>query len=82
MPSVSQPDPPGLMHDDPRLLPPWRGSSSFLGAFITDFCGHLRPIHSVVSIPNLDIGSGSSAAQHRWWRCGGKHRAADRRRRR
>jgi hypothetical protein len=28
--SVHQPDPPGLIHDDPRLLPPWRGSS-FLG---------------------------------------------------
>lgn len=42
MPSVSQPDPPGLKHDDPRLLPPWRGSSSFLGTFITDFCGSLR----------------------------------------
>ena len=26
-PRVYQPDPPGLMHDDPRLLPPWRGSS-------------------------------------------------------
>ncbi len=24
---VHQPDPPGLIHDDPRLLPPWRGSS-------------------------------------------------------
>jgi hypothetical protein len=28
-PRVYQPDPPGLMHDDPRLLPPWRGSSLF-----------------------------------------------------
>lgn len=26
-----QPDPPGLIHDDPRLLPPWRGSSLFSG---------------------------------------------------
>ncbi|PIJ30506.1 hypothetical protein BMW24_022245 [Mycobacterium heckeshornense] len=26
---VYQPDPPGLIHDDPRLLPPWRGSSLF-----------------------------------------------------
>ena len=26
-PGVHQPDPPGLIHDDPRLLPPWRGSS-------------------------------------------------------
>ncbi|RVW08594.1 hypothetical protein EGT67_17010 [Prescottella agglutinans] len=24
-----QPDPPGLNSDDPRLLPPWRGSSPF-----------------------------------------------------
>lgn len=29
-PRVSQPDPPGLIHDDPRLLPPWRGSSFFV----------------------------------------------------
>ena len=28
-----QPDPPGLIHDDPRLLPPWRGSSHFYGSF-------------------------------------------------
>jgi hypothetical protein len=27
MPGVDQSDPPGLIHDDPRLLPPWRGSS-------------------------------------------------------
>ena len=27
MPSMHQPDPPGLMYDGPRLLPPWRGSS-------------------------------------------------------
>ena len=26
---VYQPDPPGLIHDDLRLLPPWRGSSLF-----------------------------------------------------
>jgi hypothetical protein len=30
-PRVYQPDPPGLIHDDPRLLPPWRGSSLFWG---------------------------------------------------
>ena len=30
-PGVHQPDPPGLIHDDPRLLPPWRGSSFFVG---------------------------------------------------
>ena len=29
MPGVHQPDPPGLIHDDLRLLPPWRGSSLF-----------------------------------------------------
>jgi|GEM_PF-6284609 len=35
---VDQPDPPGLIHDDLRLLPPWRGSSSFLGDFfLNDF---------------------------------------------
>jgi hypothetical protein len=31
MPGVHQPDPPGLIHDDLRLLPPWRGSSLFRG---------------------------------------------------
>lgn len=31
MPRVYQPDPPGLIHDDPRLLPPWRGSSLLQG---------------------------------------------------
>ena len=31
-PGVHQPDPPGLIHDDPRLLPPWRGSSFVWGA--------------------------------------------------
>ncbi|MUL46053.1 hypothetical protein FZI85_10145 [Mycobacterium sp. CBMA293] len=30
-PGVHQPDPPGLIHDDLRLLPPWRGSSHFQG---------------------------------------------------
>jgi hypothetical protein len=30
-PGVHQPDPPGLIHDDLRLLPPWRGSSLFQG---------------------------------------------------
>jgi secretion/DNA translocation related CpaE-like protein len=34
MPGVDQPDPPGLIHDDLRLLPPWRGSSLFWGTFI------------------------------------------------
>ena len=41
MPGVHQPDPPGLIHDDLRLLPPWRGSSLF-----TDFpshCGYVSP---------------------------------------
>lgn len=33
MPRVHQPDPPGLIHDDPRLLPPWRGSSHFRGDY-------------------------------------------------
>src|SRR5262249_50822384 len=30
-PRVYQPDPPGLIHDDLRLLPPWRGSSLLWG---------------------------------------------------
>jgi hypothetical protein len=34
MPRVYQPDPPGLIHDDPRLLPPWRGSSLLWGKFL------------------------------------------------
>lgn len=33
MPGVHQPDPPGLIHDDLRLLPPWRGSSLLWGVF-------------------------------------------------
>lgn len=32
--SVHQPDPPGLIHDDPRLLPPWRGSSFISAHFV------------------------------------------------
>ena len=32
--SVRQPDPPGLIHDDPRLLPPWRGSSFISDHFV------------------------------------------------
>lgn len=32
---VYQPDPPGLIRDDLRLLPPWRGSSSFPGTTVT-----------------------------------------------
>src|ERR1700741_5445982 len=37
---VHQPDPPGLIHDDPRLLPPWRGSS-LLSSFrpVSTGCG-------------------------------------------
>ena len=31
MPGVHQSDPPGLIHDDLRLLPPWRGSSLLWG---------------------------------------------------
>ncbi len=34
MPGVDQPDPPGLIHDDLRLLPPWRGSSLLWGIFL------------------------------------------------
>ena len=36
-PGVHQPDPPGLIHDDPRLLPPWRGSSFIHSPFPTDW---------------------------------------------
>lgn len=56
MPSVSQPDPPGLMHDDPRLLPPWRGSSSFLGTFITDFCGSPQIYPQICAHPQSRCG--------------------------
>jgi hypothetical protein len=34
VPRVYQSDPPGLMHDDPRLLPPWRGSSLLSGHYL------------------------------------------------
>ena len=40
-PRVNQPDPPGLIHDDPRLLPPWRGSS-FFGALMVRRFGACR----------------------------------------
>jgi hypothetical protein len=40
MPGVHQPDPPGLIHDDLRLLPPWRGSSLFWG-FLSHY-GYFR----------------------------------------
>ena len=43
--SVHQPDPPGLIHDDPRLLPPWRGSSFFCGRT------HLLEPHNSVDDP-------------------------------
>lgn len=42
-----QPDPPGLIHDDPRLLPPWRGSSLFSGLFRV--YGPLNPTTQVVA---------------------------------
>ena len=41
MPGVHQPDPPGLIHDDPRLLPPWRGSSSVWGRWVSGGAGFL-----------------------------------------
>jgi hypothetical protein len=41
MPGVHQPDPPGLIHDDLRLLPPWRGSSLFYGLFVVRISGEL-----------------------------------------
>ena len=42
MPGVHQPDPPGLIHDDLRLLPPWRGSSLFWGLFSPDILARSR----------------------------------------
>ncbi len=48
MPGVHQPDPPGLIHDDPRLLPPWRGSSFIHSLFPTDW---LRP-----AVPSTVVG--------------------------
>ena len=42
MPGVHQPDPPGLIHDDLRLLPPWRGSSLFLRTFVVRIGGELQ----------------------------------------
>ncbi|GAB4993597.1 hypothetical protein MAHJHV58_36840 [Mycobacterium avium subsp. hominissuis] len=45
-PRVYQPDPPGLMHDDPRLLPPLAGVVPFLGSFRAVSPGFraLRPV--------------------------------------
>ena len=42
MPGVHQPDPPGLIHDDLRLLPPWRGSSLFQTLFVGRIVGEVR----------------------------------------
>jgi hypothetical protein len=42
MPGVHQPDPPGLIHDDLRLLPPWRGSSLFRTLFVDRIVGEVR----------------------------------------
>ena len=75
MPRVYQPDPPGLIHDDPRLLPPWRGSSLFWGQF---FAGRRRAriralrdafpsslaacrefVHTRVSSTNADLATGA-----------------------
>ena len=60
-PRVYQPDPPGLMHDDLRLLPPWRGSSLFWGNFpgIQTIQQRLRRVAGTV----LSVGSASIAPQ-------------------
>jgi hypothetical protein len=51
MPGVHQPDPPGLIHDDLRLLPPWRGSSLFQGVFrIADKSTILPRLRNVVFV--------------------------------
>ena len=42
-PRVYQPDPPGLIHDDPRLLSPWRGSSLVWGKYSSPLGPLLRP---------------------------------------
>jgi hypothetical protein len=46
---VDQLDPPGLIHDDLRLLPPWRGSSLFSGKFSNSFR------LTVQTLPNLHV---------------------------
>ena len=42
-PRVYQPDPPGLIHDAPRLPPPWRGSSLVWGKYSSPVGPLLRP---------------------------------------
>ena len=57
-PGVHQPDPPGLIHDDPRLLPPWRGSSSFpaqVSRLARQICPGLRQHTSGFSDPVLRV---------------------------
>ncbi|QCQ93490.1 hypothetical protein E7742_21250 [Rhodococcus sp. SGAir0479] len=66
-----QPDPPGLNSDDPRLLPPWRGSSPFSArfrpcsragrAFFSSPC-FLGVAHRILSGRRL-LSCGSSAAR-------------------
>ena len=60
MSDVYQPDPPGLMYDDLRLLPPWRGSSHFWGVFAGGFLHTLGIIHSLLSEPWRDEAFGST----------------------
>ena len=49
-PGVHQPDPPGLIHDDPRLLPPWRGSSFISGRCL--FAPARAPLGSFIPTPH------------------------------
>ncbi len=54
MPGVHQPDPPGLIHDDPRLLPPWRGSSFIHSPLPTDWLRLVAP-STVVAVAGMTV---------------------------
>lgn len=65
IPSVFEPDPPGLKHDDPRLLPPWRGSSHFCREFAdcgstsySQFCFHPQFDTRSIAVPNVSAHGG------------------------
>ena len=82
MPGVHQPDPPGLIHDDLRLLPPWRGSSLFRTLFVGRIVGEVRgscgisfslpssaqPVHSSRLIHRCRNGTGVASRPRR--QCG------------
>ena len=64
MPGVHQPDPPGLIHDDLRLLPPWRGSSLFGAGFASSgYIPHCS-CSCGIAVFTTDIPHGLSVCPH------------------